>query len=443
MRTNNILATAVLATFAAVLPAAAQNLVIVSIGDSLAAGEGNPNSFSLAGAVWSNTPCHRSVNNGRRFASDRINNLAGVSTSFFDFSCSGAGIDAGLLGPQTTDQPDANNGTRLAQIDQVANFQRTGLNNQPIDILMISIGVNDANFAPVVTACLLPTSCTNSTEMNTARAVIGSTAFANAYDRLGTAIRQKLNVRQVYITEYPNLVTSAPNNFCGSSPLDAGDASMVGISSTESEFVRTNFIVPLNDKIQAAAGRNGWRFVVGPEDTFATHGYCTDSERRYVNTLQDSVLRQGNQNGTVHPNINGHRAYADALIRQATIDFNLHLESPRRVRTVETNTITPGPIADSGPKVITVEVAQHPGALTVTLQHRVITPFLPVPAFTNTAMADTGAGRLNLFAATIPGFIPGQTVQYRVVMTATRNGETATTTTSTASISVGDGLVQQ
>src|SRR5689334_21883392 len=137
MRTNNILATAVLAIFAAVLPAAAQNLVSVSIGDSLAAGEGNPNSFSLAGAVWSNTPCHRSVNNGRRFASDRINNLSGVSTSFFDFSCSGAGIDAGLLGPQTTDQPDANNGTRLAQIDQVANFQRTGLNNQPIDILMI------------------------------------------------------------------------------------------------------------------------------------------------------------------------------------------------------------------------------------------------------------------------------------------------------------------
>jgi hypothetical protein len=444
---RSFFSTTALLSFLAVAPsiATAQNLVIVSIGDSLAAGEGNPNSFGLNGAVWNSTPCHRSNNNGRRFASNRINNMSGVATSFFDFSCSGASIDAGLLGPQTTDQPDANNGVRPAQIDQVANFQQSanGLNGQPIDILMVSIGVNDANFAPVVTACLLPGNCTGSTEMNAALNVINGAALPNAYDRLGAAIRQRLNVRRVYITEYPNLVSSAPDNLCGSSALDAGDSSMVGISSTETAFVLTNFIRPLNDRVQQAATRNAWRFVVGPEDTFATHGYCTTSARRYVNTLQDSLLRQGNQNGTVHPNVNGHSAYADALVRQATIDFDLPLEAPRVVRTVETNTITPGPIADSGPKRITVEIAQHPGTLGVTLQHRVITPFLPVPAFVNTAMTDGGTGRLNLFSAQIPGFVPGQTVQYRVVITTTRNRNSATTTTATASIALGDGLVQQ
>ncbi len=45
------------------------SLRIVSIGDSYAAGEGNPNSIAANGtAVWSSTPCHRSINNGRRFA---------------------------------------------------------------------------------------------------------------------------------------------------------------------------------------------------------------------------------------------------------------------------------------------------------------------------------------------------------------------------------------
>src|SRR5262245_43531381 len=82
-----------------------QHLNIVSIGDSYASGEGNPNSVSANGTVhWSNVPCHRSVNNGRRIASDRINNLDNVSTTFADFSCSGAGIQDGLINDMTSSQ---------------------------------------------------------------------------------------------------------------------------------------------------------------------------------------------------------------------------------------------------------------------------------------------------------------------------------------------------
>src|SRR6185295_4508843 len=102
----NTLVTSFLGILAAMTPvsAVAQNLTIVNIGDSLAAGEGNPNSFSIAGAVWSSAPCHRSVNNGRRVASNRINDLPNIATTFFDFSCSGATIEAGFLGTQTTSQ---------------------------------------------------------------------------------------------------------------------------------------------------------------------------------------------------------------------------------------------------------------------------------------------------------------------------------------------------
>ncbi len=473
LKNNRLTQPIVAILMAASIPAVTafgQNLVIVSIGDSLAAGEGNPNSFNSGQASWSSAPCHRSVNNGRRFASNRINAMPNVSTTFFDFSCSGAKIDSGLLGNQLTDQPDANNGSRLPQIDQAVNalgrVPNTDRTDAVIDILMISIGVNDVNFANVVTECLLPngfTDCTTSAAVNTARNVLASAAFAGSYDRLGAAIRQKLpNVRNVYITEYPVEMMSAPANFCGNLDDGSGDLSMVGISAAEGEFLFDNVFLVLNDRVQQAAVRNGWTFVRGPETTFATHGYCTSLQRRYMNTLSDSLFRQGNQNGTLHPNIAGHEAYADALVSRATLDFNLRLADPRVVRKAELNGTAPGPLTLPAPpatpltaKTVQFEIAQHPGTLSATLQHRVLDapvciPFIgcttpPVPAFSNTAMTDVGAGRLNLFQATIPNaqfLLPGQTLQYRAVINATRNGETRSVTTATGSIVLGEPLIQ-
>jgi lysophospholipase L1-like esterase len=451
-KNNKFMIAAMAAIIAIPATSFAQDLLIVNIGDSMASGEGNPNSFGPGGAVWTNAPCHRSNNNGRRFASNRINSMSGVSTDYFDFACSGASINAGILGPQVTDQPDANNVVMPPQIDRVVNLQQS-LNNRQIDILMISIGVNDANFAPVVSDCLLPDDCRTGSQMNSARATIAN-LLAARYDQLGAAIRQRLNVRHVYITEYPNLVTRKnATDFCGGfndffpAVAELGGGLMSGISEAESAFALANFIRPLNDKIQEAASRNGWRYISGPEDTFSTHGFCTGSDRRYVNTIADSFTRQGTHTGTVHPNIRGHQAYADALVRRATIDFDLPLEDPRVIRKLEANLGAPGNIALPGiRKTVEVEIAQHPGTLTVVIQHRVRTPFLPTPAFSNTTMADIGGGALNLFAAPIPGsenLLPGQTLDYRIRITATRGGNSATTTTSTESIVLGGTLEQE
>jgi hypothetical protein len=154
----------------------------------------------------------------------------------------------------------------------------------------------------------------------------------------------------------------------------------------------------------------------------------------------------------VHPNRFGHEAYADALIAQATKDFGLPLETPRELRRVEVDANVPGsPVSVAGPLNITVEVAQHPGTLTVAVHHRIVEPtipFLPPPpvhAFTSTNMAEVGAGALNLFTTTIPGFnaLIGQTMQYKIVITATINGETVTKTTATRTISGGTVLLKQ
>jgi hypothetical protein len=457
---NSIFPIAALLALAAPALAADQHLVIVSIGDSLAAGEGNPDAqSSIPGqAGWQNAPCHRSFNNGRRFASERINNLSGVSTSFFDFSCSGAKIGApgeflpggGLMSPQQTTQPNVDNTLMPSQIDQVLDFQQsaTGLNDRAIDILMISIGVNDVNFARIVETCLenVPGGdCTHSDAVTTGINILHSPELAADYDKLAAALRQ-LRVRKVYITEYPNLVKRDASHLCGLP--DVGDLSMQGISTADSQFLLTNVVNPLNTVVAQAAARNGWTLVRGPKDTFVTHGFCTDLARRYVNTAQDALLRQGDTNGTMHPNIAGHKAYADALIAQATTDFDLNLETPRMLRRLEQNASTPGNVpVPFEAKKLTVEIAQHPGTLTVTVQTRVVTAGLfgstvgPVSA---AAMTDTGAGALNLFSATLPSsnvVVPGaQTLQYRVIVQATRGSQTATLTTGWFSM---DGLLVQ
>lgn len=470
---SNLFSTALcgLLTVAAPAAAADQHLVIVSIGDSLAAGEGNPNSFSLTtGASWSNAPCHRSMLNGRRVASNRINSMDGVSTTFFDFACSGAGIDNLISVPQLIDQPDAPNApNRPPQIDQVVDalgkVPGTNRTDAVIDALFISIGVNDVNFKNVVQECLTdPFDCSTSPQVGVAMGDVSGLAVK--YQNLVNAVHTRLpHTKHVYITEYPNEMASRPGDFCGDLDDGTGDPSMALVSATENQFLFTNLLSKLNDQVENAASIDPiWRFVQGPQDTFATHGYCTPLARRYVNTALDSVTRQGNQNGTMHPNVAGHKAYADALIARVTPDFNLPLENPRVIRTAEINNgmpcdLNPVNLVNCAalplvPKTVQVEIAQIPATLTVTLQHRVLTdpfcvPFVgcttpTVPPFANAATTDAGAGRLNLFQATIPGsenLAPNQTVQYQFVITATRNSETKTIITPRGTIRLGEPLV--
>lgn len=429
-------------------------LTIVSIGDSYASGEGNPNSFSNGVAHWSSVPCHRSVNNGRRMASDRINDMAGASTTFVDFSCAGAQIDAGLIGSMTSVAPQTPGATITSQIDRVATWQSQH-NNQKIDILLISIGGNDVGFGSVVKDCMLPSNCTTGTAVTTAIDRIQN-FLPDALGRLDTQIRQRLNVGKIYITEYSNPFLEEDGSFCGDFDdffTPSGDLlgiAMRFISSQESQFLHNHFLGPLNNTLKTFAGQHtGWRFVAGVHDTFGPHGFCNGADQRWINTLGDSFVRQGDHKGVAHPNTTGHKAYADSIIAQATRDFNLPLENPRLIDIYEFNV---GPNLPDGAdialplvgKQIRAEVGQSAGTLTAQLLFRVRNPIeFQTPAFSTAAMTDAGAGQLTMFQVNIPGsasLLPGQRIEYRVRITATRNGATAITTSGTHSIVLGEIL---
>lgn len=422
--------------FAAILlavnaPAQDQNLTIVSIGDSFASGEGNPNSFNGTTATWSNTPCHRSVNNGRRIASDRINALPNVSTAFFDFSCSGAGINTGVLNSMVSQAPETPTAVLQAQLDRVVTFQQ--VTGRRIDILLVSISGNDAGFGSVVLDCMLPGNCANSTTVLNAVQRINSTV-PGRLDNLANQIATRLqNVRFVYLTEYPNPLKADNGQVCDgftdffTAPDNLGGIAMTGISGEESQFLQDSFLIPLNNQMEAAAVRHaarGWRYVSGVEQTFSRHGFCNGPGQRWINTLGDSFARQGNQMGTMHPNLEGHRAYADAIIRRATVDFNLALETPRIMDVVEINT----PFVN---KRVRVEISQTAATLQVQAQFRVrnAVEFGGAPAFNTVNMADIGGGALNFFDAALTDtaiLAPGQRIEYRFRVTFSRNGVTNT-----------------
>jgi hypothetical protein len=101
--------------------AAVRDLLIAGLGDSFASGEGNPNTpvqfgdgkrhrnfyplrkrnDGFGSASWTDQLCHRSLYGQQLRAALQIAiEHPQAAVTFLDYSCSGAGIEAGLLGPQ-------------------------------------------------------------------------------------------------------------------------------------------------------------------------------------------------------------------------------------------------------------------------------------------------------------------------------------------------------
>ena len=83
--------------------------------------------------------------------------------------------------------------------------------------------------------------------------------------------------------------------------------------------------------MKAATQAHGSTLVDGIYQGFAKHGYCADDN--YLVRLQESFLRQGNKEGTVHPNVRGHAVYADNILREwkkAFYGSATDLSTPRR-----------------------------------------------------------------------------------------------------------------
>lgn len=344
--------------------------------------------------TWQDRRCHRSAKAGSALAALELEQSdPRTSVTFVHLACSGAEANVGLLNPyqgvdvELENAPldcQGNPGSCLQpQIERAAEI----VGEREVDILTMSIGGNDANFAPIIVSCItlepchvppptldpviaggvgatclavvglvLAPFCFDFLDDIVADAVAGGTAdelFADGSAELerqpdGSGLYQRVATRfdellpeladeRVYLTEYPNATQDDDGSYCPDiNPLN----NLPGMSLAEAIFADTVVTQTLDGLVELNADGENWNFVGGVYDAFAGHGYCADDH--FMVRMDETFARQGNHTGMVHPNLAGQQVYRDQILAEWLPDLYTggDLEQPRRPEQP--------PVADAG-----------------------------------------------------------------------------------------------
>jgi hypothetical protein len=277
-----------------------RDVVIASLGDSAASGEGAPGP-----GPWLEPICHRSRIAASAQAAARAQQALGsaVTVHFWFLACSGAHISNGLMGSYLNQLPQF---TRLSSL-----ISQSGLSP---DRLLMTIGANELDWGEAAQDCLpwglspipgsqelcvlkwMPT-------INALVSILPST-FTILHDAMS---RLAVNPSNVFLTEYFDPLDSQfpQQPICGPEP-EAGFVFR--------QFAADSVFKPLQ-RIVAGAATGGWHFVGGIGNAFQFHGICQPTGLRWVNNTTDTWLTQGDEFGLMHANAMGQGVVADA-------DFN-------------------------------------------------------------------------------------------------------------------------
>jgi hypothetical protein len=285
--------------------------LIVAIGDSVASGEGVPETPSFfAQALWQSARCHRSSRAGVARAARQIEADDGRSSvTFVHLACSGAGVGEGLLRPYAGAVPPRDEPPLEPQVSALERIAR----KRQVDAVLISAGANDVNFSGIASFCAQVPNEDCFTEplprrfggdgVRTPREAVHDKlrVLRRAYLRLGARLARVIRPSRVYVTEYFDPTHDEHGATC--------DGFFGAIGKGEVEQALSQILAPLNATVTRAAEANGWMLVDGIAPTFRTHGYCA-GRRAWVSTLEDSLRSlggiAGRHRGTLHPNAAGH-----------------------------------------------------------------------------------------------------------------------------------------
>lgn len=374
-----------------------RDYLIVSIGDSLASGEGVPDRpgkyrvplrralrrqfrpVQITPVQWKDRRCHRSAHGGHALAASAIEDASRhTSVTFVSFSCSGARLEhlydaryAGFDPVGSTDLPP--------QLDAVKELvgPRAARGEREIDALLVAAGINDLGFSSIVRAC----ATNNNRRVGHTDCVTGSAAsktvntkLPGRYDELAAAVRRHVpQVREIYLSGYPSQVFRGGG--CGLLGVEG-----IGIDTAEGEAMNTLGIA-LNNQVQSAVRRHreeGWNYIEDLTLPFAPHAYCADDS--WFNRLESSLGGQGDEGGTAHPNRAGHRTLADLLDRSIVPD---QPRTPFRDATLTIDAVKLPAIGTGNERQIEMTLVQHQRdftGLTRTISVPLDGKWTPVPA---------------------------------------------------------------
>jgi lysophospholipase L1-like esterase len=287
--------------------------LVVAIGDSIAAAEGNPQGK----AMWLDRPCHRSAAAGFEVAARALaDSDPHRSITYVSLACSGAEIGEGLLGAYGGVDPPNRRfeyPPQVERLQRIAAARPAAKGSPAVDAILLSVGANDVEFSSVVKECA--TSLLNCGKSAEARVERNLEALDGSYDSLGEELAADASGAPVFATEYFDPTHDADGGFCGKG--------LFFTSAAESQWAYERLLRPLNGKVETAAGRNGWTFVGGIASDFEGHGICAPKRDRWVRRFGESIGSQHDWLGTLHPNEEGHRQIARhvALAIAPTLGF--------------------------------------------------------------------------------------------------------------------------
>lgn len=332
-----------------------KDLLIVGLGDSFGSGEGNPdipvtlsptqryrnlypmraNNNANGDAQWMDQICHRSLYSHQLRAALQVAiEHPQASVTFLGYACSGAAVDAGLLGPQEYVERIASatpgGGSRyisggskdsqlswlLRELCTVKPEQNNGVwtcpnkaFRRPIDYLFLSVGGNDIGFSNVVAWATLRKG-TSATLAKYFGATVPPKQFASnmgevlpdAYTRLARALEAALPLysgdpifdpSRVVLTSYPDMLVDEAGGVCqaGQSEDDeedrfAANQSLDGfvswLATTSNRLTAVHDLLSnLHDRMKTHAGDLGWTFAgrVYEDRFFTRHGFCAQRSK--------------------------------------------------------------------------------------------------------------------------------------------------------------------
>lgn len=260
--------------------------------------------------IWLEKNAYRSLRSGPAQAARRMENvLEGRLVTFLSFARTGSDVDDGLIGPRTSGGKSIDGWIgNVGQIEEVENT----IGKRRIDALLISIGVNDVGVSgtleDLVANDFFIGGGDDDEEREKVRVRVSKrlAEMPGRLEKLETAL-EPLNIRHVYLTEYPTAVFDRENGQAGKGcgifessfdlDLEVADANLVKKASED-----------LNTILEQEAKKRGWIYIGGIADAFRGRGYCTDN--RFFVQAEESMIIQGDTEGTVHPNDLGQKAYA-------------------------------------------------------------------------------------------------------------------------------------
>lgn len=379
-----------------------EDFLIVSLGDSFGSGEGNPDvprgtsanldTGELSRARWMDERCHRSMWAGpiragleiirknpkglqKEQASDgqskQLSAFSSGSYTVMSLACSGATIAKGVADPYPgrisleslyTSNPRVRAVLRhtfdkaeelepqISSVKRLFEQQDKETAKHNIDALVLSVGGNDAYFAPLLESLVREdfTEKRDQEDLTSFLAKKLGTLTANGYPRIAGDLGT-IKVSHGLITTYPDPTyqcadSNASNCLCWG-PISGGlfgfifTAANKLITEAEAKLARNQIVSQLNATVQKAADKNNWMLLQfgadgNPAGDFAAHGWCR--ERRYgspygssdawFRDVEESMDYQGDLFGTMHPSWQGHQAYQKIIANAISQGIEMELK---------------------------------------------------------------------------------------------------------------------